>query len=99
MNVENELKSALNRKQPDAGFASRVMAAIDRDETHRRRPVWWRAIAASLTLAALLGGWAAHEVIERRRGEEAREQVLRAMNIASSKVHYAQQQVHEIGSR
>ena len=57
----------------------------------------WYGIA-SVMLAAILGGYAVHEVAERRRGEHAREEVLRAMSIASEKVRIAQQEVRQIGS-
>jgi hypothetical protein len=60
--------------------------------------VWWRAAAASLTLAAILGGYATHRVAEHRRGERAKEQVLTAMRIAGEKVRYAQQEVRGIGT-
>jgi hypothetical protein len=96
MNLEKGLRQALHRESPPAGFADRVMQRIDRGEA-RVRPVWWRAAAASVTLAAILGGVTLHEV-RRREGERAKEQVLRAMSIASEKVHYAQQQVRDIGS-
>ena len=96
MNLENDLKRALRREPPPAGFADRVMERLQRDE-RRTRPVWWRAAAASVMLAAVLGGYALHQRHE-RQGERAREQVLRAMSIASEKVAYAQQQVREIGS-
>jgi len=109
MNLENDLKRALRRESPPAGFAGRVLeqaksgAAGSQPAGSRRRAEsspfhWWRAAAASVMLAAVLGGYALHEVAERRRGERAREQVLRAMSIASEKVRYAQQQVREIGS-
>ncbi|HEX7809000.1 MAG TPA: hypothetical protein VF608_09750 [Thermoanaerobaculia bacterium] len=110
MNLEDDLKRALHRESPAPGFAQRVLSRIERDEhrierndtgtardSHRRRPVWWRAIAASLTLT-VLGGWAAHSIHERREGERAKEQLILAMRIAGEKVHYAQQEVREIGS-
>ncbi len=96
MNLENDLKRALHRESPPAGFAGRVMERIERDQ-RRTRPIWWRAAAATVVLAAALGGYRLHE-IRQERGERAKEQVLRAMSIASEKVHYAQQQVREIGS-
>ena len=65
---------------------------------HPRNPVWWRAAAASVTLAVLLGGYATHRVVEHRRGERAKEQVLTAMRIAGEKVRYAQQEVRGIGT-
>ncbi len=76
MNLEDDLKRALRRQSPPAGFAGRVLQRIeqesietDRSQTDRRpRPVWWRAAAASVTLAAILGGYATHGVVEHRRG-------------------------------
>ena len=97
MNLENDLRRALRKESPPPGFASRVMANIERSET-RRRPVWWRAAAASVTLAAVLGGYTVHHVRTVREGERAKEQVLQAMKIANEKVRYAQQEVREIGS-
>jgi hypothetical protein len=101
MNLENDLERALRRKDAPAGFADRVMQRIDRDRGEvpaAKRPTWWRAAAASFTLAALLGGYATHRVVEHRRGERAKEQVLTAMRIAGEKVRYAQQEVRGIGS-
>lgn len=97
MNLENDLKRALRRQAPAPGFADRVMQRIEHDERPKRRPVWWRAAAASVTLAAILGGYATHRVVEHRRGERAKEQVLTAMRIAGEKVRYAQQEVRGIG--
>jgi hypothetical protein len=100
MNLENDLKRALRRESPAPGFAGRVLQRIE-DADHAapvRRPVWWRAAAASVTLGLLLGGYATHKVVEHRRGERAKEQVLVAMHLAGAKVRYAQQQVHNIGS-
>ena len=106
MNLEDDLKRALRRQSPPAGFADRVMQRIEQESTeterrtpdHRTRPVWWRAAAASVTLAAILGGYATHRVAEHRRGEHAKEQVLTAMRIAGEKVRYAQQEVRGIGT-
>lgn len=97
MNLEIDLKRALRPKQPDAGFAGRVLARIEQPEP-RKRPVWWRAAAASVTLATLLGGYTTYRVVEHKRGERAKEQLLTAMHIASEKVNYAQSEVRGIGS-
>lgn len=99
MSLENDLRRALRRESPAPGFAGRVMTRIERGEAvPRRRPVWWRAAAASVTLAALLGGYATHKVVEHRRGERAKEQLLTAMRIAGEKVRIAQDEVRAIGS-
>jgi hypothetical protein len=97
MNLEHDLKRALRRESPPAGFASRVMQRIEADQP-RKRPVWWRAAAASVTLGLLLGGYATHKAVEYRRGEHAKQQVLEAMRITSEKMRYARQEVRSIGS-
>jgi len=103
MNLEHDLKHALRRESPPDGFAQRVMQRLEETEATaadapRRRPVWWRAAAASVTLGLVLGGYATHKAVEHRRGEHAKEQVLEAMRITSEKMRYAQQEVRAIGS-
>ena len=102
MNLDHDLKRALRSESPAPGFANRVLARIEQEQTRaaRPRPAWWRAAAASVALAALVGGYSAlHEQAERRaEGEKAKEQVLQALAIAGSKVRYAQQEVRNIGS-
>jgi anti-sigma-K factor RskA len=108
MNLENDLKRVLRRESPPAGFAGRVMQRIEVEDRRSRLsgkgqarlPVLhrWRAAAASVALVAALGGYTAHRVIEQRRGEYAKEQVLEAMRIASEKVRYAQEEARAIGS-
>lgn len=108
MNLENDLKRALRRQAPPAGFAGRVMQRIEVEDRRSRLsgqaglPLlqlrWWRAAAASVALVAALGGYTAHRVLEQRRGEYAKEQVLEAMRIASEKVRYAQEEARAIGS-
>ena len=97
MSLEHDLKRALRRESPAPGFANRVLQRIEQEARPRRHP-WWRAAAASVTLAVLLGGYATHKVVEHRRGVHAREQVIEAMRIAGEKVRYAQQEVREIGT-
>jgi hypothetical protein len=97
MTLENDLKRALRRQTPAPGFAGRVMQRLEKGEKPKRLG-WWRAAAASVTLAVLLGGYATHRVVERQRGERAKEQVLTAMRIAGEKVRYAQQEVRGIGT-
>jgi hypothetical protein len=55
----------------------------------------WRAAAATFLLATILGGWGAHEAIERRQGERARQQVLLALRITGTKVAHAQHEVQD----
>ena len=97
MTLERDLRQALRRESPPPGFASRVLERIEHERAPKRTR-WWRAVAASLTLTAFLGGWAAHTIHERREGERAREQVLLALKIAGEKVRYAQTEVRNIGT-
>jgi hypothetical protein len=103
MNLECDLARALERKNPAPGFAARVLARIEREGDVQPAPVpppfsrGWRAVAAAVTLTAVMGGWAAHRSAERAAGERARDQVMLAMRLAGSKVRYAQSQVRGIG--
>jgi len=103
MTLETDLKRALRRQPPPAGFAGRVLERIDAEaQMARIGPPsghrWWRAAAASVTLAAVLGGYTTHKVLEYRRGMHAKAQVVAAIRIAGEKVRYAQEQVRDIGS-
>lgn len=97
MNLEDDLRRALRPESPAPGFASRVLERIERERTPKRSH--WRAVAASLTLTAVLGGWGVHEIQKHREGERAKEQVLTALRIAGEKVRYAQSEVRTIGSQ
>ena len=101
MNLDHDLRNALRRVPAPEGFADRVLARVRNAE---RRPAaasapWWRAVAATFLLAAILGGWGAHEMIERRReaeGQRAREQVLLALRITGEKLANAERGVRHI---
>ena len=79
--LEQELTQALERKEPSAGFDSRVRARL------RRRPQWL-AIAAALLM--LMG---ASEAWQQYRGHQAKEQVMEAMRIAGGKLNRVQVQL------
>lgn len=96
MDIESDLKRALRRERPPAGFADRVLARLD--EPHSAPRPRWRAVAAGILLTAVVGGWAARQEIHRREGEKAREEVLLALHIAGAKMRAAQEHVREIGS-
>jgi len=100
MTLHNDLKHVLRHEAPSVGFANRVMARIEREDNRaRRRPIWWRAAAASLILTATVGGWGAHTYLQYRRAVHAKEQVLLALSIAGEKVRYAQKEVRNIGNQ
>jgi hypothetical protein len=84
---EQELRQAFERRPAPPSLKRKLMArrAEKRSTQHRQRPIQlWQRLAASLVLAALLGGaaeWVRHDREERRKGEAARQQVLTALRI------------------
>lgn len=102
--MHDDLRDALRRVDPPAGFADRVIRNV---QNVRPKPdatkVWsskpaspfarW-AIAAALVAAVSGGAW--YRVEERRRaeGEEARRQVLLSLNIAGSKLRSIEMKVN-----
>ncbi len=80
---ESELRDAFERRPAPPALKRRVM-----EQRQWRRPqshaFGWQRIAASLAMAAVLGGAIAwHRADERRKGEEARQQVLTALRITN----------------
>jgi hypothetical protein len=78
---ERELRQALERRPAPPGLKRRLMEKRRARQPHST--VWLR-LAASIALAAVLGGaaeWRHQE--ERRKGEEARRQVLTALRITN----------------
>ncbi len=101
---DDDLRTALGRQEPPAGFAARVLKRVDAETSppERSRPhvIRW-AVAA--TLVAAMAGSAQYSSAqrareERARGEAAAAQVLEALRIAGSKLQVVQEKVKEIGS-
>ncbi len=98
--LEDELKNALRREEPPAGFAERVLtraAAPKRRWSFTglfgTRGVRW-ALAGALTLVLAGAGleYRQHEE-ERARGEAARAQLMLALRITGTKLQFAQAKV------
>ena len=112
MKLEQELRRALARKDPPAGFDDRVLSRIAAGDTVRMAPAgrrWSRALlplAASLILAlggTYLGGAyyvqryeEAQARLRQARTEQAAHEVVLALQIASEKITAAQAKVEEI---
>ena len=81
--VESELREAFERRPAPPSLKRRVMERrrLQRQQGHAFA---WQRLAASLALAAALGGaFAWHRAEQRRKGEEARQQVLTALRITN----------------
>jgi hypothetical protein len=102
MDLDKELRSALTRREPPAGFADRVLERVAAESARKRRwmPAWlagpmiprW---AMAGVLAALLVFAGASEY-QKRRGEIAKARVILALHIAGEKLNYAQRKVQEV---
>lgn len=93
---ELELKQAFERLPAPPGLKTRIMAA--RRERQAVRQHWfslmWMRVAASLLIVAMVAGaigWQYQRIQERRRGEEARQQVLTALRITGHALDLVQQ--------
>lgn len=95
---EDQLREALRREEPPAGFAERVIALTEKRPTWRERflapPLTPRLAFATLAVAALIVGGVQYQqrqrAVELARAEQAKQQVMTAMRIAGSKLNYVQ---------
>lgn len=106
--LEDELKRALQRVGPPAGFAERVLArAASEKEKKKARSLFgfewlgassirWATACALCIVLATSGILYRRE--QRRRGEEAKEQLMLALRITSSKLQIATESVRDISS-
>jgi hypothetical protein len=93
--MDDELRRALRRVDPPAGFSDRVLQA-SKAQPAAPKPVaapkaLWRAkagwaVAAALVAAIGSGVWFRVEERRKQEGEEAKRQVLLSLNIAGSKL-------------
>lgn len=109
MNFDDELKAALERREPPAGFAERVLARAQ-SPAAARVPSWRERWGGWLTpsprpawvtagvVAAMLLVTSGIEYRRRAQGELAKQQVMLALEIAGSKLNYVQKKTLEIGS-
>jgi len=107
---DEELKRALQRVDPPAGFADRVLARTARAErkNHASASKWtwffgmgglrWAAACALCVLLAASGAIYEHDLQQRRRGEAAKEQLMLALRITGSKLQIAEQSLQELDS-
>ncbi len=98
---ESELRQNLQRRPAPPSLKRRILEARQQQRKRVRAisPVWMR-LAASLALAATVGGvaqWQMHRVEERRRGEEAYRQLSTALRITNRALDRVQMKLAEHG--
>ena len=93
---EQELQQAMLRRPAPPSLKGKILSRRKRQNTQRihARMVMWQRLAASIVLAAVAGGaFAWHNAEERRKGEEARQQVLTALRITGHALQQMNQQL------
>lgn len=83
---ERELKDAMVRRPAPPGLKRRIMQrrSARRTERHHTTMIWWQRVAASLVAGAVLaGGFGWRQMEERRKGEEAKQQLITALRITN----------------
>ena len=93
---EQELQQAISRRPAPPSLKRKIFdrRRLQNKERVRARMVMWQRLAASIVLAAVAGGaymW--HDAEQRRKGEEARQQVLTALRITSHALKQMNQQL------
>lgn len=94
MEFEKEIARALQRKQPAVDFSQRVVSRLAAGNSRPLRQRWL-AWAAAVLLTVSAGGWWQYQREQRRQGELAKEQLILALHIASSKLNEAQRAVQQ----
>jgi hypothetical protein len=93
---EQELRQGMLRRPAPPSLKQKIVARRKRQNTQRlhARMVMWQRLAASIVLAAVAGGaYVWHNAEERRKGEEAKQQVFTALRITSHALKQMNQQL------
>jgi hypothetical protein len=83
---ERELKQAMERRPAPPSLKRRIMQkrSMLRTERVHSYTIWWQRLAASVLLAGVIaGGYSWRQAEDRRKGEEAKQQVLTALRITN----------------
>jgi hypothetical protein len=93
--LDGELKELFARREPSRDFTDRVMARVREHRRPARRKFVWRWIAAGALAASMgIGGFywrEARERQERTRIEQARDELILAVQITNAKLDKARE--------
>lgn len=100
--MEQELKDALRRQQAPDWFAQGVMAKVKAEQ--RRKSPWlsgWMRWATALAMLVVVLAGVRMERVRRERiaGEQAKEQLILALQVTGSKLRQAQMRVQSVEER
>lgn len=91
---ERELREALKRREPPRDLTAQIMARIAPPQTSFR---WRPLVAVAAALVVFAGGFEQYQ--QYRRGQEAKQQLMLALEITASKLASAQERVNELNQR
>ena len=83
---ERELRQVMERRPAPPSLKRRILLARDARRTQKVhiQAVWWQRLAASVLIVGVIaGGYSWRQVEERRKGEEAKQQVMTALRITN----------------
>jgi hypothetical protein len=83
---ERELRQALERRPAPPSLKGRILQqrSARRTERVQSHTMWWQRLAASVLLVGVIaGGYSWRQVEDKRKGEEAKQQVLTALRITN----------------
>lgn len=90
---EDDLRAALRREEPPAGFAGRVLARAKSSGPARHSNWAAAAIAAGFLLS--MGGFTYHQY----EGRKAKRELLLALEITGSKLSSVQKKISDLSQR
>lgn len=93
---ERELQAALARRPAPPDLKRKIAERRRQHAARSHHMIWMERLAASLILAAVASGAAFwHHEVEKRRGEEAKQQVFTALRIANHALEQMNAQLAE----
>ena len=104
--LEDDLRQALSRQEPPDGFAERVLARVQAEQSRPgvwdRLSGWFRmpalrlATVVALCMVLAIGIGFEQQRRTREQGEAAKQKLMLALRITSSKLQTARTAVHSI---
>ena len=92
---EELLREQLQRREPPAGFAERVMSRVAQQRPRRRQWPRLLALAASVTVMTI----GVSEAYRYHQARQAKEQLMVALEITAAKIEVAQAKVNALSER
>lgn len=83
---ERELRQVMERKPAPPSLKRRILQARNAQRTQKLhiQALWWQRLAALVLIVGVIaGGYSWRQVEERRKGEEAKQEVLTALRITN----------------